>query len=65
MLTRSSKLVEEVTNDLAAYIWNSLPQIAKLPCVEGFERLAKLFRNAFMNCFDGREGRCFPEPSRN
>jgi len=52
----SSKLIEDVSAASAAYLWNILPEIAKLPSAEGFERLCEHFRTAFIAYFDGREG---------
>jgi hypothetical protein len=71
ILRRSEQLIEEVSMASAAEVWNLLPAIAKLPCVEGFERLADYFRTAFRVYFDGLNGwhaqqQCWiPEPSLN
>jgi hypothetical protein len=65
MIPRSSKLVEDVAGASAAYLWNILPEIAKLPCVEGFERLVEHFRTAFLAYFDGLDNWVLPEPSEN
>jgi hypothetical protein len=62
ILTR--KLMEDISASSAAYTWNVLPEIAKLPCVEGFERLYDIFLTAFLAYFDGQEG-WTPEPSDN
>jgi hypothetical protein len=64
MKPQSSELIEDVSASSAAYTWNALPEIAKLPCTEGFERLCEIFRTAFMAYFDGLE-RWIPEPSDN
>ncbi len=61
----SGKLVEDVSAASAAYLWNILPEIAKLPSVEGFERLCEHFRTAFLAYFDGLEGWRLPEFSDN
>jgi hypothetical protein len=65
MIPRSSQLMDDVAAASAAYLWNILPEIAKLPCVEGFERLAEHFRTAFLAYFDGRCGWGLPAPSSN
>jgi hypothetical protein len=64
MKRRSSEIIEDVSASSAAYTWNALPEIAKLPCPEGFERLYEIFRTAFMAYFDGLEG-WISEPSNN
>lgn len=56
MIPRSEKLIDDVAAASAAYLWNVLPQIAKLPCVEGFERLEEHIRTAFIAYFDGLDG---------
>ena len=43
-----------------ALVWNLLPELAKLPCADGFERLADYFRTAFSAYFDGLEGWALP-----
>lgn len=62
---RPSEDLETVVYASAANLWNNLPQIAKLPCVEGFERLADYFRTAFIAYFDSLDGWGLPEPSKN
>jgi hypothetical protein len=64
MKRQSNELIEDVSASSAAYVWNVLPEIAKLPCVEGFERLNEIFRTAFIAYFDGLDG-WLPEPSEN
>jgi hypothetical protein len=56
---------EDIACASAADLWNNLPQIAKLPCVEGFERIADYFRTAFLAYFDSLDGWGLPEPSKN
>jgi hypothetical protein len=64
MNIRSDELMEDVSASSAAYTWNAIQEIAKLPCDEGFERLYEIFRTTFMAYFDGLEG-WIPEPSDN
>ncbi len=64
MKRQSSELIEDVSASSAAYLWNTLPEIAKLPCAEGFERLYDIFHTAFTAYFDGLEG-WLPSPSDN
>jgi hypothetical protein len=64
MKRRSKELMEDVCGSSAAYTWNVLPEIAKLPCAEGFERLFDIFRTAFIAYSDGLEG-WVPDPSDN
>jgi hypothetical protein len=64
MKRRSSEIIEDVSASSAAYTWNVIPEIAKLPCAEGFERLYEIFQTAFLAYFDGLEGWA-PEPSKN
>ena len=64
MKPQSSELIEDVSASSAAYTWNALPEIAKLPCAEGFERLYDIFRTAFIAYSDGLEG-WVQEPSDN
>lgn len=58
------QVIDDISHASAALVWNTLPEIGKLPCVEGFERLADHFRAAFMAYFDSRQGWLL-EPSDN
>jgi len=60
----TKELMENVAASSAAYTWNVLPEIAKLPSTEGFERLYDIFLTAFTAYFEGLEG-WIPEPSDN
>jgi hypothetical protein len=65
MNKRSEVIIGAVTDELAAFVWNHLSEIAKLPSVEGFEWLAERFRTAFLSYYDGLGRKTLPEPSRN
>jgi hypothetical protein len=63
MIILSATHAEYVASSYAANLWNVLPGIVKLPCVEGFERLVLHFEAALAAFSEG----CgqFPEPSEN
>jgi hypothetical protein len=56
---------EHTAHACAANLWNVLPGIFKLPCVEGFERLVLHFENAIELFSRGRSFGRVPEPSEN
>jgi hypothetical protein len=56
---------EYVASSYAANLWNVLPGIFKLPCVEGFERLVTHFQAALAAFSEGRGFGRVPEPSEN
>jgi len=65
MKRSSRQLMETISAASAAIVWNCLPEIAKLPRDEGFERLEDCFRTAFITYLDGLGNWGLPEPSDN
>jgi hypothetical protein len=65
MTQLSNKLIEDVSAASAAYLWIILPEIAKLPSADAFERLCEHFRTAVLAYLDGREGWVLPKISEN
>jgi hypothetical protein len=63
-MTMPEQLIEDVCAASAAYLFNVLPEIAKLPAKEQFERLAVHFEAALLAYKDGMRGwNEIPEPS--
>ncbi len=60
-----SHLAEDVCAASAAYLFNLLPELVKLPATEQFERLAAHFEAAITAYVDGLAGWIIPEPSKN
>ena len=56
---------EYVAASFAATLWNVLPEIFKLPCKDGFERLITHFEAALAAFSQGRGFGTVPEPSEN
>jgi hypothetical protein len=59
-----SDLREDVCAASAAYLFNVLPELVKLPAPEQFKRLAAHFEAALLAYRDGMSG-WIPEPSPN
>jgi hypothetical protein len=65
-MTLNETHAEDVSAALAAYTWNLLAGISKLPPPEGFERLYDLFYTALQAYADCQIGwGVLPEPSKN
>lgn len=65
MQPADQKLIEDVAAASAAYLFNVLPEITKLPATEQYERLKLHFSTAFLAYQDAQAGWVWPEPSLN
>ncbi|QJW94195.1 hypothetical protein [Frigoriglobus tundricola] len=63
-LRPNSALADDVCAASAAYLFNLLPDLVKLPAPEQFQRLAAHFEAALLAYHDGING-WLPEPSQN
>jgi hypothetical protein len=60
------QLTEKVCAAKAAYLWNILPELIKLPCVEGYERLRAHLEGMLAACHEAMVNWGLPpEPSEN